>query len=340
MPATPRASAPPPPARHTVVHASVPARRLQTLATPRRAEQSLPEPPPTGGDARPHSQPKRASVSVVQPHKAPRRPAAASSAHIATSIDDGRLPAPAAAAPAADSGFPTMVSAAVEPASAVATSRVASSDQALPNADSVPPARLAGCIGSSGANGGATTSARAAPGMLGPRGPQGGSKGIQRAQYQEALSKLLASSTTALHKFEASGVALERAAEDAEKRYLNFGTQLKRSSSTALEVQAKLHEAVVVSEHTTHDMLDAVDAATHAIHSHRVAHEHLASLVEGETDPSRLSGEASALRDAMAECRRILRATDATFAAARTRFNDASTAVQTAVATARRERTR
>ena len=145
------------------------------------------------------------------------------------------------------------------------------------------------------------------------------------------------------------------------RRVASRASQLARSGSVAPNLQQRLQDALTTSQHATADMLEATERTEWAINAHRTAHDELAlalstdasSVFEGAAvsnatiNPSRMpthpndsSGgvaqQSNTLRDAMAECRKVLRQSENTFVAARSKSTSAQSAVQAAILKERR----
>ena len=169
----------------------------------------------------------------------------------------------------------------------------------------------------------------------------------RRNKQREALQKLLVSSAAQLSKFELSVETLQRGAHDSEQRYHAFEQQLARAGNAAGGVATVLEDALTVSAHTTADMEEAAARAAQAVEAHRAAHEALAargdSFADGSAspplrlpahpdEPATLAQETTTLRNAQVECRKVLRASDAAFATARSQITSVASKVQAAIA--------
>lgn len=198
--------------------------------------------------------------------------------------------------------------------------------------------------------------ASATPRSVTPQDSVGGigshSQDVQQARQREALRKLLASSAQNLRKFEQNLSALRRGAAESLTRYSAFEAQLARARSAGGLMHAQLEHALTVSSHTTADMEAALELAESAFEWHRAAHDTLASrdghgddltasppsrLPVHPAEPGNILQETTTLRQAQAHCRKVMRASDETFAAARAQMANAAARVQTAIADSRKQ---
>ena len=169
------------------------------------------------------------------------------------------------------------------------------------------------------------------------------------------MLQLLSSSAAALDKWESQCADLHRAVSDSQARTQSLSQTMQAGGGTD-NVKAQFRKAIKASEHSTADMMEAAERVQWAVDEHRSAHDGLATAfaddASGVEDPNkqlqhRMPAHPSAtgggvpqhmgtLRDAMTECRRVLKQAEAAFAQARSRAADASSAVQGAVAAARK----
>ena len=178
---------------------------------------------------------------------------------------------------------------------------------------------------------------------------------MQQSKNRRPVLQLLSSSAAALDKWESQCADLHRAVSDSQARTQSLSQTMQAGGGTD-NVKAQFRKAIKASEHSTADMMEAAERVQWAVDEHRSAHDGLATAfaddasgVEGPNKqlqhrmpahPSETGGgvpqHMGTLRDAMTECRRVLKQAEAAFAQARSRSTDASSAVQGAVAAARK----
>jgi hypothetical protein len=223
-------------------------------------------------------------------------------------------------------------------------------------AESAQPSALPSARGSSASATPRSSSVASSVPSNGSLGPRTHTRDVQRARQREALQKLLGSSAQALGKFEQTLETLRRGASESNARYQALEVQLTRASGAGgpvlRQVQAQLEQALTVSTHTTADMEAAVARAEYAVDYHRAAHDALAArdshdsdltasppsrLPSHPTEPSNVLQETTTLREAQAECRKVLRASEQAFTAARAEMANAASKVQAAIGESRKQ---
>lgn len=239
--------------------------------------------------------------------------------------------------------------------SAAAPSTASTSSSGLPS--QLPSAR-----GSAASSASATPrcSSAASSSSTAPLGPRGAGRDVQRVRQREALQKQLAGSANSLHKFEQALELLRRGVTESHARYQALEVQLARAAGAGggaggpvlAQVQAQLEQARTVSLYTTADMEAALDRAEYAVECHRAAHDALAARDANDADltaspPSRLPShptepgnvlqETTTLREAQAECRKVIRASEQAFTTARAQMANASSQVQAAIGQSRKQ---
>ena len=162
-----------------------------------------------------------------------------------------------------------------------------------------------------------------------------GGHGACLAKQRKSLSSLLESSQATLSKHDAVLAGHERVVRETSSRQAAFEETLAIACHAAPAVQQALRRALEVTDHTSLDMREAIGKAARAVSDHRKAHEAL--IVASDDNDPLPAADASALRDAIAEARRVLRATDAKVSNARPKVAAAASDVQKAVLTARKE---
>ena len=161
-------------------------------------------------------------------------------------------------------------------------------------------------------------------------------------------------------KFELQRAALERQLQAAVERAAGFSGQLARAGNAASEVKRMLKNAQTVSEHSTSDMRDAVDAAVGAIGALRTAHESLTTRLaeegvsgpeaaekRGATSPTHqmpqhpnerptLARQITNVREGLEACRKHLKAAEGIFSRSRAEIQAAANGVSAAVKLSRK----
>ena len=190
-------------------------------------------------------------------------------------------------------------------------------------------------------------------------GPPVSTRELQQTKARETLGRLLTSSVSSLERFDATGMELGRAAGDMEAKCRSL-VQMLDAEHVDAGVLRTVREALVLSEHATADMAEAAERAHQAVEAHRMAHAELAESVDANptgvvdaatmhrsgmsmpTHPSEagrlsIAEQQAVLRDAIAECRKVLKHAEQVFATSRARAGDATSAVAAAVTAARRK---